>query len=116
MLFPGPHGNAHQLALLLVDRLVGTDAGGRRTVGALSPAELRRAVLDVLARFPGWARAHRDGDGPDRLAADAVDVLVAFGLARREADGSVTGRPAIARYRVGEPRTTQLTLTEEDHR
>jgi Protein of unknown function (DUF2398) len=69
-------------------------------------------VIDVLARFRGWAKAHRDGDGPDRLAADAIDLLVGFGLARREPDGSITGRPAIARYRVGEP--TIANHAEED--
>jgi uncharacterized protein (TIGR02678 family) len=105
LVFPGPYGNAHQLALLLVDRLVGADAEGRH-VGAISGEELRRFVLDVLARYPGWAKGHRDGDGPDRLAAEAIDLLVGFGLARREPDGTVTGRPAIARYRVGEPRVT----------
>ena len=112
-LFPGPHGNAHQLALLLVDRLVGTDADGRRVVGALGPGDLRRTVRELLARFPGWAKTHRDGDGPDRLAADAVDLLVGFGLARRDADGTVTGRPAIARYRVGEPKIANHA-TEDD--
>ncbi len=112
-LFPGPHGNAHQLALLLVDRLVGTDGDGRRVIGELSPHELRRAVLDVLARFPGWAKGHREGDGPDRLAREAVDLLVGFRLARREFDGTVTGRPAVARYRIGEPRIAN-NLSEDD--
>jgi uncharacterized protein (TIGR02678 family) len=106
LVFPGPHGNAHQLALLLVDRLVGAGAGGRQ-VGAISGEELRRFVLDVLARYPGWAKGHRDGDGPDRLVAEAVDLLIGFGLARREPDDAVTARPAIARYRVGEPRVTR---------
>jgi uncharacterized protein (TIGR02678 family) len=112
-LFPGPHGNAHQLALLLVDRMVGTDGDGRRVIGELSPHELRRAVLDVLARFPGWAKGHREGDGPDRLAREAVDLLVGFGLARRESDGTVTGRPAVARYRIGEPRIANH-VSEDD--
>lgn len=110
-IFPGPHGNAHQLALLLVDRLVGGGTG-RRVPGSIGPVELRREVAQVLARFPGWARAHRDGDGPDRLAAEAVDLLVSFGLARREPDGTVAARPAIARYRVGEP--TLSNTTEDD--
>jgi uncharacterized protein (TIGR02678 family) len=114
LVFPAPHGNAHQLALLLVDRLVGTDANGRRVIGAISGAELHWFVLDVLTRFPGWAKGHRDGDGPDRLAAEAVDLLAGFGLVCREPDGAVAGRPAIARYRVGEPRITNHA--EEDDR
>ncbi len=76
---------------------------------AIEPSELRREVADVLARFPGWAKTHRDGDGPERLAAAAVDLLVGFGLARREPDGTITARPAIARYRVGEPTITTAT-------
>ena len=111
--FPGPHGNAHQLALLLVDRLVGTDDTGRRVPAAIGPDELRREVDDVLARFPGWARGHRDGDGPDRLAAEAVDLLEGFGLARREPDGTIAARPAIARYRVGEPTFTNTNDMED---
>ena len=112
--FPGPHGNAHQLALLLVDLLTNV-RGEERVLGRLSAGELAREVNQILQRFPGWARTHRDGDGPDRLAAEAVDLLVAFGLAQREADGSVVARPALARYRVGEPTVTQSapTLFEE---
>lgn len=101
--FPAPMGNAHQLALLLVDRLITTGTDGERRVGRLSGDEVRAAVEEVLARFPAWARAQRDGDGPDRLAAEAVDLLVSFGLARRHPDGAVEARPALARYRVGEP-------------
>jgi uncharacterized protein (TIGR02678 family) len=112
VVFPGPHGNAHQLALLLADRLAGADADGR-DARAISAAELHQFVLDVLARFPGWAKGHRDGDGPDRLAAEAVDVLVGFRLARREPDATVTGRPAIARYRVGEPRISYQAEEDE---
>jgi uncharacterized protein (TIGR02678 family) len=104
--FPGPHGNAHQLALLLVDLLTSV-RGGERVLGRLSAGELAREVYRILERFPGWARTHRDGDGPDRLTADAIDLLVAFGLAQREADGSVAARPALARYRVGEPTVSQ---------
>ena len=107
--FPGPHGSAHQLALLLVDRLISIDHTGCRVPRVIEPSELRREVADVLARFPGWAKTHRDGDGPERLAAAAVDLLVGFGLARREPDGTITARPAIARYRVGEPTITTAT-------
>jgi uncharacterized protein (TIGR02678 family) len=105
--FPAPNGNAHQLALLLLDRLA-------RPPGVLEPGELRKEVDAVLDRFPGWARGHREGDGPERLAGEAVDLLVGFGLARREPGGRVAARPALARYRCGEPTVTEPTLFGED--
>lgn len=105
--FPAPAGNAHQLALLLLDRLA-------QPPRALEPPALRREVEAVLVRFPGWARTHRDGDGPDRLAADAVDLLVGFGLAVREAGGRVVARPALARYRCGEPTLSAPSLFGDD--
>ncbi len=104
--FPAPFGNAYQLALLLIDRLVATDSAGRRTVGTLSSLALRRAVADVLDGHPGWARGQREGDGPSVLAEEAVTLLVSFGLVRREEDGSVTGLPVVARYRIGDPVTS----------
>lgn len=114
ILFPAPSGNAHQLALLLIDRLVAVDAVGRRSLTALGPTDLRRAVDGVLARFPGWAKSHREGDGPANLAAEAVALLVSFGLAAEDADGTVRALPAMARYRVGEPTTNARSLFEED--
>jgi hypothetical protein len=47
---------------------------------------------------------------------EAVDILVSFGLVRREEDGSVVGRPVLARYRIGEPITAPSlpSLFEED--
>jgi len=101
--FPSAMGNAHQLALLLVDRLVATDPNGHRVLGRLTLAQLRHEVDAVLARFPGWARGQRDDGGPDRLAREAADLLVTFGLVRREADGALSARPALARYRAGQP-------------
>ncbi|MGH9263577.1 MAG: TIGR02678 family protein [Acidimicrobiales bacterium] len=105
--FPAPAGNAHQLALLLLDRVA-------QPPGALEPAEVRSEVDAVLARFPGWARSHREGDGPDRLAEEAVDLLAGFGLVVREPGGRVVARPALARYRCGEPIVTAPTLFGED--
>ncbi len=112
--FPAPQGNAHQLALLLVDKLLPTDEAGRRRLGRLDPQQLDRAVAAVLARFPSWARAARDDDGAARLSREAVDLLVGFGLVHRDPDGTVTARPALARYRVAEPSTEGPTLFEKE--
>ncbi|MHB2023642.1 MAG: TIGR02678 family protein [Mycobacteriales bacterium] len=98
--FPAPLGNAHQLALLLVDRL----APDRR----LSPAQLAAAVEEILARYPSWARGARQGDGAEHLTDEAVELLVGFGLARTEPDGSLRARPALTRYRVDLPTTPSL--------
>lgn len=103
VLFPAPAGNSHQLALLLIDALTDVGDDGERSVGVLPPAALRRTVDTVLDRFPGWARSHREGEGPDLLARQAVDLLEGFGLVRRSPDGTVVGRPALARYRSGDP-------------
>ena len=105
--FPAPFGNAYQLALLLIDRLVTADAGGRRTVGILSPTALRRAVADVLGDHPGWAKGQREGDGPALLAEEAVEPPASRSAwCARDEDGSVVGLPVVARYRVGEPITS----------
>jgi uncharacterized protein (TIGR02678 family) len=113
--FPSPQGNTYQLALLLIDRLVTTDATGQRAIGVLSPTALGRAVDQVLADHPAWARAYREENGPALLAEEAVAILIAFGLVRRDDDGSVVGRPVVARYRIGEPITSPLhpSLFEE---
>jgi uncharacterized protein (TIGR02678 family) len=103
MRFPAPAGNAHQLALLLADRLIETTASGQRRLGRLEPDQLRADVAEIFDRFPGWARGQREEGGPERLAREAVDLLVSFGLALREKDGTVVARPALARYRTAEP-------------
>jgi uncharacterized protein (TIGR02678 family) len=113
--FPAPLGHAYQLALLLADRLITTGSDGRRRLGRLEPDQLRAEVGDVFARFPGWARGQREEGGPQRLAREAVDLLVSFGLAYREPDGTVVARPAIARYRVTNPVVSgAMSLFEED--
>jgi uncharacterized protein (TIGR02678 family) len=98
--FPAPAGNVHQLALLLADRLVAADPTGSRRLVHLSVDDLGAAVQEVLDRFPGWARGQRDEGGPERLARQAADLLVAFGLARRDGAGGIEARPALARYRT----------------
>jgi hypothetical protein len=112
----GPLGHAHQLALLLADRLVNTGATGARTLGRLSAARLAAEVDAVFARFPSWARGQRDEGGAGRLGREAVELLAAFGLVRLHPDGSVEARPALARYRVGEPvvRAATPSLFDEE--
>jgi uncharacterized protein (TIGR02678 family) len=113
--FPAPQGNAYQLALLLAERLVPVQLDGRRRLARLDLAQLQAEVAALLARFPNWARGRRDGEGPTRLAAEAVDLLVAFGLATREDDGSVVALPALARYRIADPIVAaEPTLFEEE--
>jgi len=107
MQFPGPHGNAHQLALLLADALLGESSGDRGAL-ELTSTEIERAVDSVFDRFRNWARSQRDPEGRRALAADAIDLLEAFGLARRTPSGGLVARPAIARYRVGEPITSAV--------
>lgn len=107
--FPAPLGNAHQLALLVADRLVPTDAAGRRSLGRLTATQLAAAVDAELAAHPGWARGSRDDGGPERLAAEAVELLAAFGLVAVHPDGAVEARPALARYRVGDPVVSSRT-------
>ncbi|MGH8960390.1 MAG: TIGR02678 family protein [Jatrophihabitantaceae bacterium] len=112
--FPAPQGNGYQLALLLADRLVPSGLDGRRRLERLEPDQLRREVAAIMARFPSWARGRREGDGPDRLTAEAVDLLTRFGLARREPDGAVVALPALARYRITDPVVAgEPTLFEE---
>lgn len=103
--FPGPHGNAHQLALILVDELVTEDPAGERRPTELTADQVERVVEALFDRFPNWARSRRDDEGRHALAADAIDLLEAFGLARRTPAGGLVGRPAIARYRPAAPVT-----------
>jgi uncharacterized protein (TIGR02678 family) len=114
--FPGPHGNAHQLALLLVDDLLATSDGGRREPIELASVDVERAVDAIFERFPNWARSQRDPVGRRALAADAIYVLESFGLVRRMPDGGVAGRAAIARYRVGTPVLSRTRSLFDDDR
>lgn len=115
LVWPAPAGNAHQLALLLVDRLVASGPDGSRRSIHLTAVELEVAVRELLDRYPGWARSHREEGGPQELTRQAVDLLVAFGLARRDGDGGVHARPALTRYRSAPPVTSgQSDLFEEE--
>ncbi|MGW5158474.1 TIGR02678 family protein [Nonomuraea wenchangensis] len=89
--FPDDGSPAKVAALLLLDPLI--------TGGPLTAARLADEAAGLLRRFPQWARSYQSRDGAARLAADALEVLARFGLARRTGD-QVTALPAAARYRV----------------
>ncbi|MGW2156231.1 TIGR02678 family protein [Nonomuraea sp. NPDC001699] len=89
--FPDDGSHAKVAALLLLDLLV--------TAGPLAAARLDEEAAELLRRFPHWAKAYRSDGGAARLAADALEVLALFGLARRTGD-RVAALPAGARYRV----------------
>lgn len=91
--FPEERNHAKHAALLLLDRLVAAD-------GPVADADLVAHVAALLERFPAWAKTYQSEGGAARLAADAVDVLCGFGLARRTA-GEVRARPAAVRYALG---------------
>lgn len=112
-LFPAPMGNAHQLALLLADRLVVTEPSGQRRLVRLTARQLDDEVQAVFRRFPAWARSQRDEGGPARLGREAIELLASFGLVLVHGDGAVEALPALARYRVAEPVVSTPNLFEE---
>lgn len=89
--FPEERSNAKHAALLLLDQLIAA-------AGVPVPvADLIAHATAWLDRDPSWARAYQSDGGAGRLVAEALDVLCAFGLASRTAEG-VCPRPAAARY------------------
>ncbi|MEV1000443.1 TIGR02678 family protein [Nonomuraea sp. NPDC050202] len=89
--FPDDGSHAKVAALLMLDLLV--------TSGPVTAERLDAEAARLLRRFPQWARAYQSDGGGPRLAADALEVLTQFGLARRSGD-QVAALPAAARYRV----------------
>ncbi|MCF6468764.1 TIGR02678 family protein [Nonomuraea sp. MG754425] len=89
--FPDDGGHAKVAALLLLDLLV--------TAGPVTAGRLDAEAAGLLRRFPQWAKAYQSDGGGPRLAADALEVLTLFGLARRSGD-RIAALPAAARYRV----------------
>ncbi|TMR09351.1 TIGR02678 family protein, partial [Nonomuraea turkmeniaca] len=89
--FPDDSSHAKVAALLLLDLLV--------SAGPVTAARLDAEAAELLRRFPQWAKAYQSDGGGPRLAADALEVLTLFGLARRTGD-QVAALPAAARYRV----------------
>ncbi|MEV0163255.1 TIGR02678 family protein [Nonomuraea fuscirosea] len=98
--FPDDGSHAKVAALLMLDLLV--------TSGPVTDARLDAEAAGLLRRFPQWAKAYQSDGGGPRLAADALEVLTSFGLARR-AGGRIAALPAAARYR-NRPQNSGLQL------
>jgi uncharacterized protein (TIGR02678 family) len=94
--FPDDASSAKVAALLLLESLTAPSTVEQLEVGAAA----------LLERFPRWAKTYQNEDGPRQLAADALAILTAFGLAHRES-GLVRPLPAAARYGVLDARTTE---------
>ncbi|MFD4676563.1 TIGR02678 family protein [Lentzea sp. NPDC058450] len=90
--FPDDDNNAKVAALLLLDRLA---------LGPATTEDLVEESRELLTKFRTWAKAYQSDGGADRLAADGIELLEAFGLARTE-NGTVHRLPAAARYAVEE--------------
>lgn len=73
--FPDDSSNAKVAALLLLDRIVSAP-------GPVAVEQLHGEADALLSRFPKWAKGYRGENGSGKLVADALDVLVAFGLVR----------------------------------
>ncbi|ONI79932.1 TIGR02678 family protein [Actinosynnema sp. ALI-1.44] len=91
--FPDDSGTAKVAALLLLDSVD----------GPVTTEQLRRTAVDILDKFPRWAKGYRGDDGPGQLVSDAIAVLLGFGLVE-VASGLVRPLPAAARYAVGSMR------------
>ncbi|GLY48916.1 TIGR02678 family protein [Lentzea sp. NBRC 102530] len=90
--FPDDDNNAKVAALLLLDRLAR---------GPATTEDLVEESRELLTKFRTWAKAYQSDGGAGRLAADGIELLEAFGLARTE-NGTVHRLPAAARYAVEE--------------
>ncbi|MTV27823.1 TIGR02678 family protein [Nitriliruptoraceae bacterium ZYF776] len=81
-----------QVAAVLLDELCAADA-------PVPHDRLRTRCRHLLDGDPGWATTYQDDTGHRRLAAAALDLLVAFALATVEHD-EVTPTAAAHRFRV----------------
>jgi uncharacterized protein (TIGR02678 family) len=93
--FADDGSHAKVAALLLLDVITG--AGRPVPVG-----ELATEAQQLLHRFRSWAKAYQSADGPDRLVADAIDILQAFQLIRK-VDSGIEPLPAAFRYSISAP-------------
>ncbi|WRZ90043.1 TIGR02678 family protein [Streptomyces sp. NBC_01007] len=89
----GTHGH---ITLLLAGHLARAD-------GPVTAAELASLVRELAAEHGGfWSKSAREPGMETELVEQALEKIVALGLAERTEQG-VVPRPALARYAVGEP-------------
>ena len=102
--FPGT-GTLSHAALLLAECLAARARGAVNPSQPVSKEELSDVMDRLLARHGHlWSRRYRDDpDGAGRLLAAALGLLEQMGLIVRR-DGAVAALPALARFRVTEPR------------
>ncbi|MCE7003920.1 TIGR02678 family protein [Kibdelosporangium philippinense] len=93
--FPDDAGTAKVAALLLLDFVD----------GPVTVEQLRRTAIDLLDKFPKWAKSYRGEDGAVQLVSDALAVLTGFGLVEITAT-LIRPLPAAARYSVTAARVT----------
>lgn len=80
---------------VLLDELLDDDRSPRTR----TRTELDARVAVLLDEDPGWAKGYQQPGGARRLAAAAVDELVAFGLVHLDGD-EVRPRPAASRFKL----------------
>jgi uncharacterized protein (TIGR02678 family) len=100
--FPEGNSTVKHAALLLCEWLADRGRAARSTGGDATPwTELVARVAALRADCgQAWSHEYGGADGDERLAADAIAVLEAFGLARRRPEG-VAARPAASRFAAG---------------
>jgi uncharacterized protein (TIGR02678 family) len=100
--FPEGSSTVKHAALLLCEWLADRGRAGRAPGAAAVPWPEVVARVAALRADCGqaWSKEYGGEDGDGRLAADAVAVLEAFGLARRGEEGAAA-RPAAARFAAG---------------
>ncbi|MFJ4918631.1 TIGR02678 family protein [Streptomyces sp. NPDC088725] len=103
--FPDDAGTAKVAALLLLEPIAAA-------AGGATPEQLGAEAVELLGRFPRWAKTYQSAEGARRLVSDAVAVLHDFGLVRRAGE-RVIALPAAARYRVTGTATAGNTTAEK---
>jgi uncharacterized protein (TIGR02678 family) len=96
------YGAAETTALRLCDELRARRF--RHDPDVWPDREVTAFVRDLSAEYAGyWKKGADDDAGAQRLAGEAVDILVAARVVTRRADGGLQALPAAARYAAAEP-------------
>ena len=96
------YGAAETTALRLCDELRARRL--RHDPDVWPDEEVTAFVRDLAAEYAGyWKKGTDDDAGAQRLAGEAVGILVAARVATRSADGGLEALPAAARYAAAEP-------------